>query len=61
VVKSGITITPFLVCSSMKRFATVESLGGIESLINHPWTMTHAAIPEKQRYDAVMTPGLIRL
>ena len=45
----------------MKRFATVESLGGIESLINHPWTMTHAAIPEKQRYDAVMTPGLIRL
>ena len=42
-------------------FATAESLGGIESLINHPWTMTHAAIPEKQRYDAGMTPGLIRL
>jgi len=45
----------------LKLFATAESLGGIESLINHPWTMTHAAIPEKQRYDAGMTPGLIRL
>jgi cystathionine beta-lyase/cystathionine gamma-synthase len=47
--------------SELKLFATAESLGGIESLINHPWTMTHAAIPEKQRYDAGMTPGLIRL
>lgn len=45
----------------LKLFATAESLGGIESLINHPWSMTHAAIPEKQRYDAGMTPGLIRL
>jgi cystathionine beta-lyase/cystathionine gamma-synthase len=47
--------------AKLKLFATAESLGGIESLINHPWTMTHAAIPEKQRYDAGMTPGLIRL
>ena len=47
--------------AQLKLFATAESLGGIESLINHPWTMTHAAIPEKQRYDAGMTPGLIRL
>tara|TARA_B110000305_G_scaffold215828_1_gene253719 strand:- start:2287 stop:2685 length:399 start_codon:yes stop_codon:yes gene_type:complete len=47
--------------AQLKLFATAESLGGIESLINHPWTMTHAAIPEQQRYDAGMTPGLIRL
>ena len=47
--------------AQLKLFATAESLGGIESLINHPWTMTHAAVPEKQRYDAGMTPGLIRL
>jgi cystathionine beta-lyase/cystathionine gamma-synthase len=47
--------------AQLKLFATAESLGGIESLINHPWTMTHAAIPETQRYDAGMTPGLIRL
>ena len=47
--------------AELKLFATAESLGGVESLINHPWTMTHAAIPEQQRYDAGMTPGLIRL
>ena len=46
---------------NLKLFATAESLGGIESLINHPWTMTHAAIPESQRYEAGMTPGLVRL
>ncbi len=33
--------------ASLKLFATAESLGGVESLINHPWSMTHASIPEK--------------
>jgi len=47
--------------AALKLFLTAESLGGVESLINHPWTMTHAAIPEQQRIDAGMTPGLVRL
>ena len=47
--------------AALKLFSTAESLGGVESLINHPWTMTHAAIPEQQRRDAGMTPGLVRL
>ena len=47
--------------NKLKLFSTAESLGGIESLINHPWTMTHAAIPEEQRLEAGMTPGLVRL
>ena len=47
--------------AALKLFLTAESLGGVESLINHPWTMTHAAIPEQQRRDAGMTPGLVRL
>ena len=42
-------------------FATAESLGGVESLINHPWTMTHAAIPEERRMEVGVTPGLVRL
>ncbi|MDC0055882.1 PLP-dependent aspartate aminotransferase family protein [Deltaproteobacteria bacterium] len=47
--------------AALKLFSTAESLGGVESLINHPWTMTHAAIPEQQRRNAGMTPGLVRL
>jgi len=42
-------------------FATAESLGGVESLINHPWSMTHAATPEARRLEIGVTPGLVRL
>ncbi len=35
--------------SSTKVFALAESLGGVESLINHPATMTHASIPREER------------
>jgi len=42
-------------------FATAESLGGVESLINHPWSMTHAATPEAHRLEIGVTPGLVRL
>ena len=44
-----------------KLFATAESLGGVESLINHPWSMTHAALPEERRMRIGVTPGLVRL
>lgn len=47
--------------SASKLFTTAESLGGVESLINHPWSMTHAAIPKKRRESIGITPGLVRL
>jgi cystathionine beta-lyase/cystathionine gamma-synthase len=47
--------------ANLVLFATAESLGGVESLINHPWTMTHAATPEVRRLEVGVTPGLVRL
>lgn len=42
-------------------FALAESLGGVESLINHPASMTHASIPKEEREKIGITEGLIRL
>lgn len=42
-------------------FALAESLGGVESLIGHPATMTHASIPREERLKAGLTDTLIRL
>ncbi|MDE2490640.1 MAG: cystathionine gamma-synthase [Elusimicrobia bacterium] len=47
--------------SSCRIFALAESLGGVESLIGHPATMTHGAIPREERLKAGLTDGLIRL
>ncbi|MCX8112296.1 MAG: cystathionine gamma-synthase [Bacteroidia bacterium] len=47
--------------SALKVFLLAESLGGVESLINHPATMTHASIPEAERLALGITPGLLRL
>ena len=44
-----------------KLFSLAESLGGVESLINHPATMTHASIPREERLKIGLTDGLIRL
>jgi len=44
-----------------KLFSLAESLGGVESLIGHPSTMTHAAIPKEEREAAGVTDSLIRL
>ena len=49
------------VLSSTKIFALAESLGGVESLINHPATMTHASIPREERIKNGLSDGLIRL
>ena len=38
-----------------------ESLGGVETLISHPATMTHASIPEEERDRLGVTPGLVRI
>jgi cystathionine beta-lyase/cystathionine gamma-synthase len=47
--------------SSTKIFALAESLGGVESLIGHPPTMTHGSIPREERLKAGLVDGLIRL
>ena len=46
---------------SLQIITLAESLGGIESLVCHPASMTHAAIPEELRKQAGITDGLIRL
>ncbi len=49
------------VLTSTKLFALAESLGGVESLINHPASMTHASIPREERIKNGLADGLIRL
>ena len=45
----------------LKVFTLAESLGGVESLVNHPATMTHASMPKKDRERNGITESLIRL
>lgn len=49
------------VLSSTKLFSLAESLGGVESLINHPASMTHASIPKEERTKNGLNDSLIRL
>lgn len=49
------------VLSSTHLFALAESLGGVESLINHPASMTHASIPREERMKNGLSDSLIRL
>jgi len=49
------------VLSSTHLFSLAESLGGVESLIGHPATMTHASIPRVERMKVGLTDSLIRL
>ncbi len=49
------------VLKSTKLFALAESLGGVESLIGHPATMTHASIPREERLKNGLVDSLIRL
>lgn len=51
--------TAFL--QNLKVFTLAESLGGVESLANHPLTMTHISVPEAQRKVLGIDEGLIRL
>ena len=50
-----------LVMQNTKYFTLAESLGGVESLIGHPASMTHASIPREQRLKVGLTDSLIRL
>ncbi len=60
VLKGGLEqATSFL--KATKIFALAESLGGVESLIEHPAIMTHASVPAEIREDLGISDGLIRL
>ncbi len=51
----------FRIASSFKVFSLAESLGGVESLINHPVTMTHASVPKAEREKVGVVDNLLRL
>jgi cystathionine beta-lyase/cystathionine gamma-synthase len=47
--------------TNVEIFTLAESLGGVESLVNHPASMTHASIPKEEREKAGVVDGLLRL
>ncbi|MEM7108641.1 MAG: cystathionine gamma-synthase [Bacteroidota bacterium] len=51
----------FKVMESFHYFSLAESLGGVESLVNHPATMTHASVPYEERQKIGLLDSLIRL
>ena len=48
------------VLKNVKIFTLGESLGGVESLISHPATMTHGSVPKQEREKLGITDGLVR-
>ena len=46
--------------SSFRFFSLAESLGGVESLVDHPASMTHASIPKEERERNGLSDGLVR-
>lgn len=48
-------------CEGTKLFALAESLGGVESLVNHPAIMTHASVPLERRAELGVSDALVRL
>ncbi len=51
----------FRLLGAVKLFTLAESLGGVESLIEHPWSMTHASMPESFRESMGITRNMIRV
>lgn len=51
----------FKVLEKFRLFALAESLGGVESMANHPATMTHGAVPKEERMKVGLLDSLIRL
>lgn len=49
------------VVDAVKIFALAESLGGVESLIGHPTSMTHASVPVERRQAMALSEGIVRL
>ena len=50
-----------ILMESVKLFSLAESLGGVESLVNHPASMTHASVPKEERLANGLTDTLMRL
>jgi cystathionine gamma-lyase len=48
-------------CERLDLFTLAESLGGVESLVNHPAVMTHASIPPARRAELGISDDLVRL
>lgn len=61
VIKNAGLEETFKIASSFSVFSLAESLGGVESLVNHPATMTHASIPKEEREKAGVVDNLLRL
>lgn len=59
--KSGAKADAIDFLEKLKVFTLAESLGGVESLANHPALMTHASIPEDKRKEIGITDDLVRL
>ncbi len=55
------TYNPRSFLSALKYFPLAESLGGVESLIDHPASMTHASIPKAEREKIGLSDGLFRI
>lgn len=49
------------VLNSVRLCSLAESLGGVETLISHPATMTHASVPPEERQRLGITDGLVRI
>ncbi|MPN52832.1 Cystathionine beta-lyase [bioreactor metagenome] len=59
--KSGKKEDAISFLEKLKVFTLAESLGGVESLANHPALMTHASIPAEKRAELGITDDLVRL
>lgn len=59
--KSGKKEDAIKFLENLKVFTLAESLGGVESLVNHPALMTHASIPEDKRKEVGISDDLVRL
>ncbi len=60
VLKGGVEVARYM-CENAGLFTLAESLGGVESLVNHPAVMTHASIPAERRAVLGISDGLVRL
>jgi len=61
VLKGADLAETFRISGSFKVWTLAESLGGVESLINHPATMTHGSIPKEEREKVGVVDNLLRL
>ncbi|MBU1372182.1 MAG: cystathionine gamma-synthase [Bacteroidetes bacterium] len=61
VLKDADLAETFRISGSFKVFTLAESLGGVESLINHPASMTHGSIPKEEREKVGVVDNLLRL